>query len=87
MLKRCEKLIIIMQIKIEIMFETYFSFLLIMFIKNVVKFDYFSSVDDETSMTRREIIKVIHKINLNKIFKINKIINKMLRQLVRVVVK
>ena len=69
------------------MFEAYFLSLLTMFMKNVIKFDYFSSIDDETSMTRREIIKIIHKINLNKIFKINEIINKMLKQLARVIVE
>ena len=58
-----------------------------MFMKNVIKFNYFSLIDDETSMTRREIIKVIYKINSNKTFKINEIINKMLRQFIRVVVK
>ena len=55
--------------------------------KDVAKFDYFSLIDDETSMTRYEIIKIIHKINLNKIFKINEIINKTLQQLVRVIIK
>ena len=61
------------------MFEVYFSFSLIMFIKNVEKFDYFSLIDDGASMTRREIIKIIYKINSNKAFKINKVINKTLR--------
>ena len=61
------------------MFKIHFSFLLTMFMKNVKKFDYFSSVDDETLMIRRKITKIIHKINLNKAFEINKIINKMLR--------
>ena len=69
------------------MFETHFSFLSIMFMKDVIKFNYFSSIDDEASMTHREIMKVIHKINLNKTFEINEIINKMLRQLARVVIK
>ena len=55
--------------------------------KNVAKFDYFSLIDDEASMTRREIMKIIYKINLNKTFEINEIINKTLRQFVRVVVK
>ena len=55
--------------------------------KNVAKFDYFSLIDNETSMTRREVIKVIHKINLNKVFKINKIINKALRQFANVIVE
>ena len=61
------------------MFEIHFSFLSMIFMKNVEKFDYFSLIDDETSMIRREIIKIIYKSNLNKIFKINKIINKALR--------
>ena len=57
--KKREKLIIIMQNKIEIMFKIHFSFLSIMFMKDVVKFDYFSLIDNETSMTHREIIKII----------------------------
>ena len=87
LLKKREKLIITAQNKIEIMFEIHFSFSSTIFIKNVAKFNYFSSIDDKTSMTRRKIIKVIHKINLNKTFKINKIINKTLRQLARIVIK
>ena len=87
LLKKHEKLIIITQNKIKIMFETHFLFLSTMFMKNAAKFNYFSLIDDETSMTRREIMKIIHKINLNKTFKINEIINRTLRQLIRVVVK
>ena len=79
LLKKREKLIITTQNKIEIMFEIHFSFSSTMFMKDVAKFDYFSSIDDETSMTRHKIMKVIHKINLNKAFEINKIINKTLR--------
>ena len=86
-LKKREKLIITTQNKIEIMFKVHFLFSSIMFMKNVVKFDYFLSVDDETSITHREIMKIIHKINSNKIFKKNKIINKALRQFVYVIVK
>ena len=86
-LKKREKLIITTQNKIEIIFKIYFSFLSTMFMKDVTKFDYFLSIDDKTSMTRHEIIKVIYKINLNKIFKINKIINKMLRQFIRVIIE
>ena len=55
--------------------------------KNVKKFDYFLSIDDEALMTRREIMKIIYKINLNKIFEINKIINRALQQLARVFIK
>ena len=86
-LKKREKLIITAQNKIEIMFKIYFLLSSTIFIKNVEKFDYFLLIDGETSMTRREIIKIIHKINLNKIFKINEIINKILQQFARVVVK
>ena len=87
LLKKREKLIITAQNKVEIMFKIHFSFLLTMFIKDIAKFDYFSLINDEALMTRREIMKIIHKINLNKTFEINKIINRTLRQLVRVVVK
>ena len=85
--KKRKKLIIITQNKIKIMFEIHFSFLLTMFMKDAAKFNYCLSIDNETSMTRREIIKVINKINLNKTFEINEIINRTLRQLVRVVIK
>ena len=87
LLKKREKLIITVQNKIKIMFEIHFLFSLTIFIKNITKFDYFLLIDDETSMTCREIIKVIHKINSNKAFEINEIINKTLRQLARVVIK
>ena len=86
-LKKREKLIITAQNKIKIMFKIYFLFSSTMFMKDAVKFDYFLSINDKTSMTRREIIKIIHKINLNKTFEINKIINRALRQLIRVIVK
>ena len=79
LLKKCESLIITAQNKIKIMFETHFLFSSTMFMKNVARFDYFSLIDDETSMTHREIMKIIHKINLNKTFEINEIINRALR--------
>ena len=78
LLKKREKLIITAQNKVEIMFKAYLSLLLIMFMKNVKKFNCFFSVDNETLMTHYKIIKIIHKINSNKVFKINKIINKTL---------
>ena len=86
-MKRREKLIIITQNKIEIIFKIHFSSLSTIFMKNVKKFDYFLSIDDKASMTRREIIKIIYKINSNKKFKINEIINKTLRQFVCIVVE
>ena len=86
-LKEHEKLITTAQNKIKIMFKTYFSFLSTMFMKDAAKFDYFSLIDDEASMTRREMMRIIHKINSNKTFEINEIINRTLRQLARVVIK
>ena len=69
------------------MFKARFLFLLTIFIKDVAKFDYFLLIDDETSMTCREIIKVIYKINSNKIYEINKIINKTLKQFIHVIIE
>ena len=69
------------------MFEIHFSFLSTMFMKDIAKFNYFSLINNETSITRRKIIKIIYKVNLNKIFEINEIINRTLRQLTHVVIK
>ena len=87
LLKKREKLIITAQNKIEIMFKIYFLFSSTMFMKNIKIFDYFLLIDDEALMTRCEIIKIIHKINSNKAFEINEIINKALRQFVRIVIE
>ena len=54
---------------------------------DIEKFIYSSSTDNDETMTRREIIKIIYKINLNKMSKINKIINKTLRQLARIIIE
>ena len=54
---------------------------------DIEEFVYFLSTDNDETMTRREIIKIIYKINLNKTLKINKIINKALRQLARTIIK
>ena len=86
-LKKREELIITTQNKIKIMFKTHFLFSSTMFIKDIAKFDYFSLINDGAPMTRREIMKVIHKINSNKTFEINKVIYKALRQLARIIVE
>ena len=49
-LKKCEKLIITAQNKIEIMFKIHFLFSLTMFMKIIEEFDYFLLIDDETTM-------------------------------------
>ena len=55
--------------------------------KNVAKFNYFSLIDDETSITCCKKMKIIYKINFNKIFKINEIINRALRQFAHIIVE
>ena len=54
---------------------------------DIEKFVYSLSTNNDETMTRREIMKIVYKINLNKIFKINEIINKALRQLARIIIK
>ena len=78
-MKTRENVVATIQNKVEIMFEIYFSFSLIVFMNDIEKFVYFSSTDDDETITRREIIKIVYKINLNKVSKINEIINKTLR--------
>ena len=75
------------QNKIEIIFEIHFSFSSIVFMNDIKRFIYFSSTDDDKTMTRREIMKIVYKINLNKMSKINEIINKALRQLAQIIIK
>ena len=54
---------------------------------DIKKFVYSLSTNDNKTMIRREIMKVVYKINSNKALKINEIINKTLRQLARVIIK
>ena len=69
------------------MFKIHFLILSTIFIKNVKEFHYFLSIDDETSMTCHEIMKIIHTIISNKKFEINKIINRAFRQLVYIIIE
>ena len=82
-----ENVVAMTQNKVKIMFKIHFSFSSIIFMNNIKKFIYFSLINDDKTMTRREIIKIVYKINLNKMLKINKIINKTLRQLARIIIK
>ena len=54
---------------------------------DIEKFVYFSSTNDDETMTCRKIIKAVYKVNSNKVSKINEIINKALRQLVRIIIE
>ena len=87
LLKTREDVATTTQNKVEIIFKIHFSSLSIVFMNDIEKFVYFSSTNDDQTVTRREIIKIVYKINLNKTSKINKIINKALRQLARIIIK
>ena len=87
MLKTRENIVATTQNKIKIIFKIYFSFLSIVFINDIEKFVYFSSTEDDETMTRCEIIKIVYKISLNKALKINEIINKTLQQLARIIIE
>ena len=75
------------QNKVEIMFKIHFSFSSIVFMNDIKKFIYFLSTNDDETMTRREIIKIVYKVNSNKMSKINEIINKTLRQFARIIIE
>ena len=86
-MKKYRKLTIKTQNKIKIMFKIHFSSSSIIFINNIEKFFYSSSADDEKTITNHKIIKVVYKINSNKMLEINEIINKTLQRFVNVVIK
>ena len=46
---------------------------------DIDEFVYSSSTDDNETVTYREIMKIVYKINSNKTLKINEIINKTLQ--------
>ena len=71
----------------QIMFEIHFSFSSIIFMNDIKRFIYSSSTNNDETMIRREIIKIVYKINFNKMLKINEIINKALQQLAQVIIK
>ena len=86
-LKTRENVAVTTQNKIQVMFKIHFSFSLIIFINDIKKFVYFSSTDDDETITRREIIKIVYKINSNKVSKVNEIINRTLQQFARIIIE
>ena len=86
-MKTREDVVATTQNKIEIMFEIHFLSSSIVFMNDIKEFVYFSLIDDDEAVTRREIIKVVYKISSNKTSKINEIINKALRQLARIIIE
>ena len=87
LLKTRESVVAITQNKVKIIFEIHFSSSSIVFMNDIEKYVYFSSTDDDETMTRRKMMKIVYKINSNKMLKINEIINKTLRQFARIIVE
>ena len=87
LLKTRESVVAITQNKVKIIFEIHFSSSSIVFMNDIEKYVYFSSTDDDETMTRRKMMKIVYKINSNKTSKINEIINKALRQFAQVIIK
>jgi len=67
------------------MFKFYFSFLFTILVDNLNEFSYSTSIEDNEIVSKRKVIKAMHKITSNKILKINNIINYALRQLICIV--
>ena len=75
LLKKRSEVTVKMYEKVEIMFKTHFLFLSMIFTNNIRKFFYSSSVSDEKTITNQKLKKVVYKIDINKILKVNKVIN------------
>ena len=86
-LKTRKNVIIMTQNKVEIMFKAHFSSSSTIFMNDIEKFVYSPSINDDETMTRRKIMKIVYKISSNKMSKVNKIINKTLRQLAQIIIK
>ena len=87
LLKTRENVVVTTQNKVKIMFKIHFSSSSIVFMNDIKKFIYFLLTENDETVTHREIIKIVYKINSNKTSKINEIINKTLRQLARVIIE
>ena len=87
LLKTRENIVATTQNKVNFIFKIHFLFSSTVFMNDIERFVYFSSINDDETMTHREIIKIVYKINSNKVSKINEIINKTLRQLARIIIK
>ena len=87
LLKKRNEIIIKTHKKAEIIFKTHFLFSSIIFTNDIEKFFYLFLANDEETMTNRKLIKIVYKIDMNKTLKINKIINRTLKQLVAIVTK
>ena len=66
------------------MFETHFLSLLKMLMNNIQNYNYASFIENDVSITKREVKRAIHKIVSNKISRFNEVTNRALRHLISV---
>ena len=71
--------------KIETIFRFYFSSLFTILINDLNKFFYLIFIKDNKIISKRKVIKAMHKITSNKTLKIKNIINYTLQQLIRII--
>jgi len=87
LLRTNTKIVTTIENKTKIIFCVYFLSLSIVSIDNIKKFSYLFLIKNKNKKLKQKIIKATHKVALNKILKINNIINRALRQLICVVSK
>jgi hypothetical protein len=68
--------------KIKTMFRFFFFIILV---NNLNEFSYLISIKDNKIMSKRKVIRAMHKTTSNKILKINNVINCVLQQLICIV--
>ncbi len=61
--------------KIKTRFRFYFSFSSTILVNDLNEFFYLISIEDNKIMSKRKVIKAMHKIAFNKISRINNVIN------------
>ncbi len=71
--------------KIKTIFRFYFFSLSTILVNNLNKFFYLIFIKDDKIMSKRKVIKAMHKTTFNKILEINDVINRTLRQLIRII--
>ena len=54
---------------------------------DIKKFFYLSLANDGETITNQKLIKVVHKVDMNKVLEINKMINRTLKQLIVIATK
>ena len=86
-IKKRNKITVKTREKIEVMFETHFSFSSMVFMNGIEELFYSLSANDEKTITNRKLIKTVYKIDMNKTLKVNEIINKAFKQFITIVMK